>query len=101
MKSISKERQEKESETAHAASGSKKSAPPLKYLRDARGRSVLVKLKDGGEFVGVLDFSDNTMNVILKDCLELRESNNEPKARHGTILIRGSNILFISLNYTA
>ncbi len=73
---------------------------PLKYLRDARGNTVFVKLKDGGEFVGVLDFSDNTMNVILKDSTEMKEYSNEPKAKYGTILIRGSNILFISLDYS-
>jgi small nuclear ribonucleoprotein len=76
-----------------------KTAPPLKYLRDARGNNVLVRLKDGGEYRGILDFSDNTMNVILKDCVEVREGSGELKARYGTILIRGSNILFISLDY--
>ena len=79
---------------------STKTVPPLRYLKEARGSSVLVKLKDGGEYVGVLDFSDNTMNLILKDCVELNENTGELKAKHGTILIRGSNILFVSLNYT-
>jgi len=40
------------------------------------------------------------MNVVLKDCLELKERTGELKTRYGTIFIRGSNILFISLNYT-
>ncbi len=74
--------------------------PPLKYLRDAKGNNVLVKLKDGEEYVGILDFSDNTMNVILKDCAEIKENSDELRAKYGTILIRGSNILFISLNYS-
>lgn len=77
-----------------------KNAPPLKYLRDAKGNTVLVKLKDGEEFVGILDYSDSTMNVVLKDCLELKERTGDLKTRYGTIFIRGSNILFISLNYT-
>ncbi len=76
-----------------------KTIPPLKYLRDARGNNVLVRLKDGGEYIGILDFSDNTMNVILKDCVEVKERTGELKAKYGTILIRGSNILFISLDY--
>ncbi|MCI4396295.1 MAG: ribonucleoprotein [Thermoprotei archaeon] len=72
---------------------------PLKYLQEAKGNNVLVKLKDGGEFIGELDFSDATMNVILKNCTEVKERTEEPKAKYGTILIRGSQILFISLDY--
>ncbi len=72
---------------------------PLKYLRDARGNNVLVKLKDGEEYIGILDFSDNTMNLILKDCAEVKEGTGELKAKYGTVLVRGSNILFVSLNY--
>jgi len=79
---------------------SARNSPPLKYLRDAKGNSVLVKLKDGEEFVGVLDVADSTMNVVLRDCVELKEKTGELKARYGTIFIRGSNILFISLNYS-
>lgn len=75
-----------------------KNMPPLRYLKEAKGSSVLVKLKDGGEYVGTLDFSDNTMNLILKNCVELNDSGGM-RAKHGTILIRGSNILFVSLNY--
>lgn len=78
---------------------SSKNMPPLKYLREARGNSVLVKLKDGGEFIGILDFSDNTMNLVLRDCLEVKEGTGELKTRYGTVFIRGSNILFVSLNY--
>lgn len=76
-----------------------RNAPPLKFLKEAKGNTVLVKLKDGEEFVGILDFTDSTMNVILKDCIELKERGKELKTRYGTIFIRGSNILFISLNY--
>ncbi len=76
-----------------------KTIPPLKYLRDARGNHVLVRLKDGGEYIGILDITDSTMNVILRDCVEVREGSGEPKAKYGTILIRGSNILFIVLDY--
>lgn len=78
---------------------SSKTQMPLKYLQEARGNNVLVKLKDGGEYVGELDFSDATMNVILKNCTEVKERTGEPKAKYGTILIRGSQILFISLDY--
>lgn len=72
---------------------------PLKYLRSATNRVVLVKLKDGSEYIGKLRLSDNTMNLILDDCVEVKEGTEEPVANYGTALIRGSNILFVSLDY--
>lgn len=72
---------------------------PLKNLRMSINRIVLVKLKDGTEFIGKLEQSDGTMNLILKDCSEIKEGNEEPTARYGEVLIRGSNILFVSLDY--
>ncbi len=72
---------------------------PLKYLRSAVNRVVLVKLKDGTEYIGKLKLSDNTMNLILEECIEVKEGTEEPIANYGTALIRGSNILFVSLDY--
>jgi small nuclear ribonucleoprotein len=72
---------------------------PLKNLRMGMNRVVMVKLKDGTEFVGRLEQSDGTMNLILKDCTEIKEGTSDPVARYDQVLIRGSNILFISLDY--
>ncbi len=78
---------------------SSKPDAPLKYLRSAMNRVVLVKLKDGSEYIGKLELSDNTMNLILSDCIEVHEGSDEPKTKYGRVFIRGSNILFVSLDY--
>jgi len=77
---------------------SQKIATPLKYLRSAINQIVLVKLKDGTEYIGVLELVDNTMNVVLADCEEI-DSRGNPQAKYGRVLIRGSQILFVSINY--
>ncbi len=76
-----------------------KSDSPLKRLRSAANRVILVKLKDGSEYIGKLALSDSTMNLILDDCVEVKEGSTEPIAKYGRVLIRGSNILFVSLDY--
>ncbi|BFH73259.1 U6 snRNA-associated Sm-like protein LSm6 [Sulfurisphaera javensis] len=74
---------------------------PLKNLKTATNKIVLVKLKDGSEYVGRLEQSDGTMNLVLRDCIETKEGTTEPVAKYGRVLIRGSNILFISVDYEA
>lgn len=72
---------------------------PLKSLRLAVNKVVLVKLKDGSEYVGKLEQADGTMNVVLSDCAELRNDGKEIVAKYGRVLIRGSNVLFVCTNY--
>ena len=72
---------------------------PLKSLRMATNKIVLVKLKDGSEYIGKMEQSDGTMNLVLRDCTEMREGTADPIAKYGRVLIRGSNILFISVDY--
>jgi len=72
---------------------------PLKYLRSAINNTVLVRLKDGSEYIGRLEQCDNTMNLLLSDCVEVKEGSSEPKAKYGRVLVRGSNILFINTDY--
>lgn len=71
----------------------------MKSLRMATNKIVLVKLKDGSEYIGRLEQSDGTMNLVLRDCTELKEGTVDPIAKYGRVLIRGSNILFISVDY--
>jgi len=71
---------------------------PLKYLKDAIDKVILVKLKDGTEYIGRLEIVDNTMNVVLTDCVKY-DNDGKPIARYGKVLIRGSHIAFISVNY--
>jgi small nuclear ribonucleoprotein len=70
---------------------------PLKILKSAEGNIVLVKTKGGYEYVGLLELTDGVMNVVLADCVEY--NNGEPTLRLGKVIIRGSNIEFISIDY--
>ena len=72
---------------------------PMKVLRSAMSKTVMVKLKDGSEFIGRLDLTDGTMNVVLSDAVQVKEGSNEPATKFGRILIRGSQILYISTEY--
>ncbi|AWR99268.1 U6 snRNA-associated Sm-like protein LSm6 [Metallosphaera hakonensis] len=72
---------------------------PLKSLRMATNKIVLVKLKDGSEYIGKMEQSDGTMNLVLRDCTEMREGTADPIAKYGRVLIRGSNVLFVSVDY--
>ena len=74
-----------------------KPASPLRILRDAINHTILVKLKDGSEYIGKLEMTDNTMNLVLEDCEEVSEG--KLKVKYGKVLIRGSQILFISIDY--
>lgn len=71
---------------------------PLRYLREAIGKPIFVKLKDGTEYIGVLKVTDRTMNLVLSDTAEVREGGKQLVARYGDVLIRGSMVLYISFN---
>ncbi len=71
---------------------------PLRVLREAVGRIVLVRVKDGNEFVGKLEATDATMNLVLTDCMEISETG-EPKVKYGKVMIRGSHVIFVSVDY--
>jgi len=72
---------------------------PLRMLGKALNNRVLVKLKDGSEYVGILERYDSTMNVILTDAMEVSEGKMDPPiAKFGKIMIRGSNVLYIVLD---
>ncbi|MCC6030054.1 MAG: ribonucleoprotein [Desulfurococcales archaeon] len=71
---------------------------PMKILRIALSKTVMVKLKDGTELVGLMDSVDSTMNVVLREAVQIDE-NERLVAKYGKILIRGSQILYIATNY--
>jgi len=79
-------------------SKSMRNPSPLKVLRTAINQVVLVRVKDGNEYIGSLEMVDPTMNVVLSDCEET-SSDGKPLARYGRALIRGSHIVFVSVNY--
>ncbi len=75
-----------------------KTESPLKVLRVSLSKTVMVKLKDGKELVGLMDSVDSTMNVVLRDAVEVDE-NERLIAKYGKIIVRGSQILYIATNY--
>ncbi|MEM3892762.1 MAG: U6 snRNA-associated Sm-like protein LSm6 [Thermofilum sp.] len=70
---------------------------PLDYIRRANGKNILVKLKDGTEYIGRLRFLDRSMNLLLDEAKEVSDTN-KLLANLGTVFIRGSNLLYVSLD---
>lgn len=73
---------------------------PMKTLRSSLNKVVLVKVKEGAEFVGKLVMVDPTMNVVLEDAVEYGDGGKGIKTKYGKVLIRGSQILYICVDYT-
>lgn len=67
---------------------------PLDTLNEARGKQVLVELKNGKQFIGKLKSFDIHINTVLEDSEE--RVDGEVKRKLNTIFIRGDTIIFIS-----
>ncbi|MEM5815180.1 MAG: LSm family protein [Candidatus Aenigmatarchaeota archaeon] len=65
---------------------------PIDVLDKAKGKRVLIRLKNGEEITGVLKALDLHLNLWLDDA-EIRK-NGETKIKVGTILIRGDTIVY-------
>lgn len=76
--------------------GRKPQLTPVNYLRHGVGYRVIVRTKDGREYVGVLEAVDGAMNMVLSDCSEV---NGEAFTKHTLVFIRGSNIVFVGVEY--
>lgn len=70
-----------------------RSKNPLAILQNAQGSTILLRLKDGTEYRGLLKEIDAYMNMILCEATELLEGT--PVAKYNEIFIRGNNLLFI------
>lgn len=70
-----------------------KSKNPIHVLQNAQNSQILLRLKDGTEYKGLLKEIDAYMNMILEEALELIDGS--PVARYNEIFIRGNNLLFI------
>ncbi|RUM46935.1 MAG: Sm ribonucleo [Hyperthermus sp.] len=68
-------------------------------LKEAVGRVILVKLKDGSEYIGKLEVTDSTMNLVLDGCVEVKPGTLEPRVKYGRALIRGSHVVYVSIDY--
>lgn len=66
---------------------------PIDALDKAKGKKILIKLKNGEEITGILRALDLHLNLWLDDA-EIQRSENKLKV--GTILIRGDTIVYAS-----
>ncbi|MFX1390217.1 MAG: LSM domain-containing protein [Promethearchaeota archaeon] len=70
-----------------------RSKNPLQILQNSQGSIILLRLKDGTEYKGLLKEIDLYMNCILEDATEIMDGS--PIAKYNEIFIRGNNLLFI------
>ncbi len=69
-------------------------ALPLDVLQRSVNQNLNLLLKDGRIIEGKLSGYDEYMNMVLD---EVEESHGETKRRLGTIILRGNNVVSISL----
>ncbi len=67
---------------------------PLDVLHNSLESPVLVGLKGGTEYRGVLKGYDIHMNVVLREADELKDG--KAVRRLGVVIIRGDSLVFIS-----
>lgn len=67
---------------------------PIDALDKAKGKKVIIKLKNGEEITGVLRALDLHLNLWVDDAEVNR--NDENKVRMGTMLVRGDTIVYAS-----
>jgi len=66
---------------------------PIDALDRAKGKKVIVKLKNGEEITGILRALDLHLNLWIDEA-EIKK--NDSKIRFGTILVRGDTIVYAS-----
>jgi small nuclear ribonucleoprotein len=68
---------------------------PLKILHASLNNRVMVELRSGRGFHGMLDGYDVPhMNLVLKNAEEI--INGESSTKHNTVIVRGDNIIYVS-----
>jgi small nuclear ribonucleoprotein len=67
---------------------------PLDALNKARGKRVIVELKNNKQYIGNLEAFDIHINVVLNDAEE--RVDGEVKRKLGTVFVRGDTITIIS-----
>ena len=70
-----------------------RSKNPLYILQAAQNSEIILRLKDGTEYKGLLKEIDAYMNMILENAVEIMDGS--PVAKYNEIFIRGNNLLFI------
>ena len=67
---------------------------PLDALNKARNKKVIVELKNGKQFIGILNAFDIHINVVLDNVEE--GEGGEIKRKMNTAFLRGDTIILIS-----
>ena len=67
---------------------------PLDALNAARGKRVIVELKNNKQIIGKLKAFDIHINTVLEEAEE--RVNGEVKRKLGNVFIRGDTIIIIS-----
>jgi len=67
---------------------------PLDALNKSRNKRVIVELKNGRQYVGLLKAFDIHINIVLDEAEE--RIDNEVKRKLGTVFIRGDTITLLS-----
>lgn len=66
---------------------------PLDVLDKAKGKRVIIKLKNGTEVTGVLQAFDLHLNIWLEDA---DERKNDTQTKLGSTIVRGDTIILVS-----
>ena len=67
---------------------------PFDALNRAKGKRVVVELKSGRQYIGILESFDPHINTVLKETEE--HIDGEVKRKLGTVFLRGDTITIIS-----
>jgi small nuclear ribonucleoprotein len=67
---------------------------PLSLLNQSISQNVMVELKGGRGYRGILDGFDPHMNLVLKNAEELL--NNETTRKVDLAIVRGDNVIYVS-----
>jgi len=68
---------------------------PLKILHESLDNRVIVELRSGRSYHGILDGYDVPhMNLVLKNADEMKDG--ESVSKHPTVIVRGDNIIYVS-----
>lgn len=79
---------------AYFPGGPRLSKRPLDLLHGHLGQRVVVELKGGRAYTGVLDGYDHPhLNLVLKEAEE--QQGGETVAHHDTVVVRGDNVIYV------
>jgi len=67
---------------------------PLSLLNQSINSQVMVELKGGRGYRGILDGFDPHMNLVLRNAEEI--VNNEAQRKLEVAIVRGDNVIYIS-----